>query len=107
MALRIACLSSDSPAALGAREQLSSMYDFVPIEQADVLLALGGDGLLLHTIHAHRDKGLPIFGMNRGTVGFLMNAFRAEGLPQRIAAAKRETLAPLRMVTEAAGRERA
>jgi NAD+ kinase len=62
-----------------------------------VIVALGGDGMLLHSIHEHRARAVPIYGMNRGTVGFLMNAYGAEDLEARIGAAKEETLVPLRM----------
>ncbi len=60
-------------------------------------MALGGDGLLLHTVHDHLQLGRPIFGMNRGTVGFLMNQYRPDGLHERVAAATPITIHPLRM----------
>jgi NAD+ kinase len=60
-----------------------------------VLVALGGDGFLLHTMHEHLALGVPIFGMNRGSVGFLLNAFRSDGLPERLAAATRLAVRPL------------
>jgi len=66
------------------------------------LVALGGDGFLLHMLHTYMDAGLPIYGMNRGTVGFLMNAFAVEDLPERIAAAQQDMLYPLRMKTRTA-----
>jgi len=94
---RIACVAADSPLAREARDALQARYEFVPPEEADVILALGGDGLLLHSLHEYRTLGLPLYGMNCGTVGFLMNDYREEGLLERIGAAKRGTLHPLRM----------
>jgi NAD+ kinase len=60
-----------------------------------VLVALGGDGFLLHTMHDRLALSVPIFGMNRGTVGFLLNAYRPDGLPERLAAATRQAVRPL------------
>jgi len=98
----------DKPAALvasateGAQEaeaQLRARYDFVPIDEAELVVALGGDGFLLHTLHEMLDRGevRPVFGMNLGTVGFLMNDYRAEGLPERLANAKAFAVPPLVM----------
>ncbi len=94
---RIAFVASDSPQAKKAYDRLVGRYGSVPIEQADVVVALGGDGLMLHCLHSYRERGLPIYGMNRGTVGFLMNAFSEADLPERLAAAAPVTLHPLRM----------
>ncbi len=96
---RLALVGSDAPAAQLACEELRARYEFVSIAEADVIVALGGDGFLLHTLHqalsAQTPK--PMFGMNRGTVGFLMNEFSADDLPARIAAARSFTLHPLLM----------
>jgi len=73
---RIACLAADSNHARQGFEILNSQYSFVPVENADIIIALGGDGFMLQTMHAYMDAGIPIYGMNRGTVGFLMNDFR-------------------------------
>ena len=72
-------------------------YELVDPGDCDIIVALGGDGLLLHTIHEHLQLGRPIFGMNRGTVGFLMNQYRPDGLHERVAAATPITIHPLRM----------
>ena len=78
---------------------LRKRYDFVPMEEAELILALGGDGFLLQTLHAmlDRDRVCPVFGMNRGTVGFLMNEWRLDALPERLARAKSFSVAPLEM----------
>jgi NAD+ kinase len=72
----------------------------VEAEDADVIVALGGDGFLLQTLHEHLDDGIPIYGMNRGSIGFLMNEYGAEGLPERVSKAQPVNLHPLRMVAE-------
>ncbi len=66
-------------------------------EKADVVVALGGDGLMLQTMHRFVSTGLPIYGMNRGTVGFLMNDFSEKDLPARLHAAELTAIHPLRM----------
>lgn len=105
--MKLALLASDSHVARAAAETLRQGHDFVPVREADVVVALGGDGFLLHCLHEalQLKDPKPMFGMNRGTVGFLMNDFRAKDLPARVAAAKRFTLNPLRMTaTTASGR---
>jgi NAD+ kinase len=82
--------------------RLATRYGNVPAADADVIVALGGDGFMLQTLHAHIDSGAPIYGMNRGSVGFLMNEYHEEGLPERIAIAHAETIRPLRMTATAA-----
>src|SRR5918992_416023 len=94
---RLACVASSSAAARAAQADLAARYDLVDPGDCDVVVALGGDGLLLHTIHDHLQLGRPIFGMNRGTVGFLMNQYRPDGLLERVAAATPITVHPLRM----------
>jgi NAD+ kinase len=94
-----ALVASPTQAARAAEERLRAAYDFVPIAEADMVIALGGDGYMLQTLHsmleAHRI--LPIFGMNLGTVGFLMNEWRLERLDQRLETAKVFKVNPLRM----------
>lgn len=97
---KIAFSASDSPDAQDALVILRRRYDEVPVEEADAIIALGGDGYMLHTLHDHMELGLPIFGMNRGTIGFLMNDFRAEDLFERLNAADSAELHPLRMSVE-------
>jgi NAD+ kinase len=93
-------LASSAEAAQAAEAMLRARYDFVPLEQAELIIALGGDGFLLQTLHDMLERGrlCPIFGMNRGTVGFLMNEWRLDGLRERVNAAKTFKVAPLRMV---------
>jgi NAD+ kinase len=92
---RIAFLASDAPEALEAAEMLRARYGEVLRDEADVVVALGGDGLMLTALHEQMSTGRPIYGMNRGSVGFLMNEFRPDGLIERLAAAKTETIHPL------------
>jgi len=98
-ALGIGLVSSHTEVALAAEALLRQRYDFAPAEKAETLVALGGDGFMLHTLHAMLDQGSPkpVFGMNRGTVGFLMNDWRIDCLPERIADAKAIRVAPLEM----------
>lgn len=72
----------------------------VPVAEADIVIALGGDGTMLEVLHATMGQGIPVFGMNRGTVGFLLNDYHPEGLMARIEAAQQITLHPLRMVAK-------
>jgi NAD+ kinase len=73
--------------AEAARDRLIALHGQAPLESADVIVALGGDGLMLATLHATEGLDLPVYGMNRGTVGFLMNEYAEEGLLARLAAA--------------------
>src|SRR4029453_8505000 len=94
---RIACVASSSAAARTAQADLAARYDLVDPGDCDVIVALGGDGLLLHTIHEHQQLGRPIFGINRGPAGFLMNQYRPDYLVERVAAATPIIIHPLRM----------
>jgi NAD+ kinase len=97
-------ISSDAPEAAEAARELASLYGNVAASEADAIVALGGDGFMLQTLHTYMDPGKPIYGMNRGSVGFLMNEYHEHGLPARIAAAHAETIRPLRMTaTDANG----
>jgi NAD+ kinase len=80
----IALLADDHPPAQEAIEKLQANYDHVPAEDADIIVALGGDGFMLSTVHQFIKKGTPIFGMNLGSIGFLMNEFRETGLRERL-----------------------
>ena len=94
-----ALVASPAEAAQAAEGLLRDRYNFVPMEEAEQVIALGGDGFLLQTLHEmlHRGRLCPIFGMNRGTVGFLMNEWRIEGLRERVNKAKAFSVAPLKM----------
>ena len=94
-----ALLASTGEAAQAAEMMLRERYQFVPLEQAEQIVALGGDGFLLQTLHEMlgRRRLCPVFGMNRGTVGFLMNDWRIDGLRERVNQAKIVSVAPLRM----------
>ena len=94
---RLAFVASNAPSAQSSLRELQKRYDHVSPDSADVIVALGGDGFMLETLHAHKHISKPIFGMHRGTVGFLMNAFRGEELPDRIAKSKPIDLNPLVM----------
>lgn len=105
--MKLALMVSDSHVARAAGERLREQYPFVNVAEADVVVALGGDGFLLHCLHEamqHKDPK-PMFGMNRGTVGFLMNDFKSTSLVKRVEAAKHVGLHPLQMTaTTASGR---
>src|SRR3954463_597219 len=97
--LKMALVASNAEGAQGADTLLRERYPFVPVEEADLIVALGGDGYLLHILRERLALGkvCPVFGMNRGTVGFLMNEWRMDGLVERIARAKSFTVKPLEM----------
>jgi NAD+ kinase len=98
-ALKVGLLASHTDIARSAEKLLKRRYRFVDAEEAEVLVALGGDGFLLQTLHHMLETGeaRPVFGMNRGTVGFLMNEWALDRLPERIAGAKAIRVAPLEM----------
>lgn len=98
----IAFVASETQEAQDARSKLVARYGDTPIAQADVVVALGGDGLMLQTLHRFMGRDTPIYGMNRGSVGFLMNEFRENGLRRRLAAAERSTIHPLVMTAASA-----
>src|SRR5664279_1066950 len=94
---RIAFVASASAEAQEALKQLTGLYGNYDPAAADVVVALGGDGLMLQTLHQHMHTGKPIYGMHRGTVGFLMNEFSTHDLHSRLAAAKESVIHPLLM----------
>lgn len=94
---KLALLASAAPDAQEALALLARRYETVPVEAADIIIALGGDGFMLQTLHATQHLDTPVYGMNRGTVGFLMNGWQAEGLRERLDAAEMAVLNPLRM----------
>ena len=95
----IGLLASPTEAAKAAEKMLRRRYSWAEAEDAQSLVALGGDGFMLQTLHGMLEDGAakPVFGMNRGTVGFLMNEWRLDLLPERIAGAKAIRVAPLDM----------
>jgi NAD+ kinase len=105
---RIAFVNSAIPEAETAREALARRYGDVPPTDADVIVALGGDGLMLQTLHNFMEAGKPIYGMNRGTVGFMMNEYHVDALKERLAAAEETVIHPLAMrAVDADGRAHA
>lgn len=94
---RIAFVASDTPEARQALARMSKLYGNAAIGQAQVIIALGGDGLMLETLHRHMHDRIPIYGMNRGSVGFLMNEYREEGLQERLERAEVSRIHPLSM----------
>ena len=94
---RIAFTAANSPQAQKALEELAAEYGNFAINDADVIVALGGDGFMLETLHRNFDRNTPVFGMNRGSVGFLMNEYNSSGLRGRLDSAAAVLLRPLQM----------
>ena len=103
-----ALVASPTEAAQAAEALLRNQYNFVPLEEAEQIVALGGDGFLLQTLHEmlERRRICPLFGMNRGTIGFLMNDWRLDGLRERVNGAKAFSVAPLKMEAVSVAGER-
>lgn len=97
MSKRIAFLASTTPAAQTALAALVTRYGECAPEAAEVIVALGGDGFMLQTLHRTQALSVPVYGMNRGTVGFLMNTYSEADLLERLEAAEEEMLNPLAM----------
>jgi len=95
----IAFLAGNHPTAQAALPEFTKRYANVAPDKASVIVALGGDGFILETLHRYMNSGIPIYGMNRGTVGFLMNRFDLENLEQRLAKAIPIRLRSLKMTT--------
>ncbi|WBU57723.1 NAD kinase [Paracoccus sediminicola] len=103
-AMKLHFVASETETAREALVMLTERYGQSPWREADVVVALGGDGLMLSVMHQNR--GLPVYGMNRGTIGFLMNDFADDDLPQRIREAEETVTNPLAMTAVTAdGRE--
>ena len=102
---KIAFVASDGAEAREALTRLSERYGNVKPKEADAIVALGGDGLMLQTLHRHLNDHIPIYGMNRGSVGFLMNEYSEDDLLERINAAERAVIHPLAMVAIDANRK--
>lgn len=93
-------ITSGTDESESAAESLRELYGESPADKADALIVLGGDGVMLQALHDHMNHHCPIYGMNRGSVGFLMNEYREDDLPKRVAAAHAETIRPLEMIAE-------
>jgi len=100
MSIKISFRASDMAVAQAALTALTDRYGQVAVEEADVVVALGGDGFMLETLSEMRRLDKPVYGMNRGTVGFLMNTFSEDNLPARVEEAEEATLNPLAMRAE-------
>ncbi|MEX2166984.1 MAG: NAD kinase [Methyloceanibacter sp.] len=94
---KIAFVASETKEAERALKKLVKLYGDTPPGKADAIVALGGDGLMLQTMHRHLNSRTPIYGMNRGSVGFLLNDYRENGLKERLAKAEISVIHPLRM----------
>ncbi|PTX54293.1 NAD+ kinase [Litoreibacter ponti] len=94
---KIAFMASDTDVAREAIAALVASYGTVDPGEADVIVALGGDGFMLQTLHGTQHLDTPVYGMNCGTVGFLMNEYHEPGLLERLAEAEEEDINPLRM----------
>jgi NAD+ kinase len=102
---KIAFVASETQEAADAFRALSKRYGNVAPDAADVIVALGGDGLMLQTMHRHLMSRIPIYGMNRGSVGFLLNDYRENGLKERLELAEVTVIHPLRMTAHDTKRE--
>ncbi|HEX7816427.1 NAD kinase [Dyella sp.] len=104
--MRFAFVASETSVAQQARRKFVDRYGDIPPHEADVIVALGGDGFMLRTLHTYRETGAPVYGMKLGRVGFLMNKHRLDDLPERVARTHAAVLHPLEMrVTCARGKQ--
>src|SRR5262245_771524 len=94
---KIAFLASETKEAQNALKKLSARYGNARPDKADAIVALGADGLMLQTMNAHLNSRIPIYGMNRGSVGFLLNDYHEDSLKERLKAAETTIIHPLRM----------
>lgn len=104
--IRIACLADGSDKAQAAYKELAERYSLHDINRKrsrpDVLVVLGGDGFMLQVLHKYMNRNIPIYGMNCGTVGFLLNSYNPDGLMERLTEARAATLHPLTMFARTA-----
>lgn len=106
MSFKIAFLASDAATAQAARGTLVTRYGNHDQEAADVIVALGGDGFMLSVLHSTQELAVPVYGMNRGTIGFLMNEYSESDLQERLDEAEEELINPLSMhALDASGKE--
>lgn len=96
--MKIAFTASRAEVAQSALRALGARYGDVPADAADVIVALGGDGFMLQTLHDTQALGAPVYGMNRGTIGFLMNEYAEDNLAERLSAAEEAVINPLVML---------
>ncbi len=96
---KIAFVAAETETAQAAKARIEARYDHVAPGEADVIVALGGDGFMLETLHGNIDREVAVYGMNQGGVGFLMNTYGEEDVDARIGAAAEVALHPLRMRT--------
>lgn len=97
MSEKIAFLAADTDSAQAALHELTEIYGQCDFKTADYIVALGGDGFMLQTLHLCQNLRAPVYGMNRGTVGFMMNAYEIKVLPLRLANAEQQIINPLIM----------
>ena len=97
MSEKIAFLAADTDSAQAALHELTEIYGQCDFKTADYIVALGGDGFMLQTLHLCQNSRAPVYGMNRGTVGFMMNAYEIKALPLRLANAEQQIINPLIM----------
>src|ERR1700753_743084 len=93
-------VASTAPDAQSALAAVRNRYEDAGAQNADIVVALGGDGFMLRTLHDFLPLKKPIYGMNLGSVGFLMNEYRPDALPERLGAAERAVIHPLKMEVE-------
>lgn len=98
--MNLAFIAASTPEAQQAKEALQKLYSHTTPQNADVIIVLGGDGFMLKTLHICQALGKPVYGMNCGSVGFLMNAYQEDNILERLSAAKETILHPLKMVTK-------
>ena len=96
----IAIVASENEQAQTAANALRARYSSVPLDEAKIIVALGGDGFMLETLHGTLERDVAVYGMNFGSVGFLMNSCAEDGLAERLAQAERVDLHPLRMTAK-------
>ena len=104
--MKIAFYTAETKTAQHAYDALTSQYDEVPLDNAEVIVALGGDGSMLHALHESLERNVPVFGMNRGSIGFLLNEYRENDLIGRIENAVEYKLHPLKMEVECIDKEK-
>jgi NAD+ kinase len=100
---RIGFVAAPTALAAESRARLVARYGDCPLEAAEIVVSLGGDGFMLETLHRFLGRGLPVYGMNCGSVGFMMNSYSEDDLPRRVAEAQLASLHPLRMTAVTAG----